>query len=348
MRNFKEHLINENETLETALNKLNNIAPDGVLFVVNQDSCLIGSLTDGDIRRGLIEGKTTATPLIEFAELKPRGIHKHDYSLTDIIRYREKDYKIVPVLNDQRCVINVLNFRLQKSYLPVDAIIMAGGLGSRLKPMTNHTPKPLLKVGSKSIIDYNIDRLIAFGIDDFHISVRYLGEQIEHHIKKRELCGVNFNFVWEKEALGTLGGSKLIDHFNHDYILITNSDILTTLNYEEFFLDFMRNGADMSVVTIPYTVNVPYAVLETQKALVMGFREKPTYQYYCNGGIYLIKKHLLDFVPKRQFYNATDLMNLVIERNMKLISFPMQDYWLDVGKPEDFRKANEDVKHLKL
>ena len=187
MRDFREHLIRENETLETALNKLNNVAPDGVLFVVDEDNCLIGSLTDGDIRRGLIKGKTTATPLIEFVELNPKGIYKFGFSLTDIIALRDQDFKIVPVLNDHGHVVNVLNFRCQKSYLPLDAIIMAGGLGSRLKPMTDNTPKPLLHVGSKPIIDHNIDRLISFGIDDFHISLKYLGEQIESHITNREL-----------------------------------------------------------------------------------------------------------------------------------------------------------------
>ena len=348
MRDFKEHLIKVNETLGTALNMLNNIAPDGVLFVVNEDNCLVGSLTDGDIRRGFINGKTTATSLIEFVELNPKVIYKPKFSLNDIIALREQEYKIVPVLNDQERVVNVLNFRSQKSYLPMDAIIMAGGLGSRLKPMTDNTPKPLLRVGNKPIIDHNIDRLISFGIDDFHISVRYLGEQIESHITDRELHGVNFNFVWEKDALGTLGGATLIEEFKHEHILITNSDVLTTLNYEDFFLDFIRNDADMSVVTIPYKVEVPYAVVDTEERFVTGFKEKPTYEYYCNGGIYLVKKQLLNLIPKGQFYNATDLMQYVIAKSMKLVSFPIRDYWLDVGKPEDFSKANEDIKFLKL
>ena len=348
MRDYREHLISKDEIIGTALNKLNNIAPDGVLFVVDEDNCLIGSLTDGDIRRGLIKGKTTATPLIEFVELNPKSINKFAFSLTDIIELRNQDFKLVPILNDQAQVVNVLNYRCQKSYLPLDAIIMAGGLGSRLKPMTDNTPKPLLHVGSKPIIDHNIDRLISFGIDDFHISVRYLGEQIESHITERDFHGVHFNFVWEEDALGTLGGATLIEEFKHDYILITNSDILTTLNYEEFFLDFIQNDADMSVVTIPYKVNVPYAVVDTKESVVTGFKEKPNYEFYCNGGIYLVKKHLLNSIPKGQFYNATDLMQDVIAKKMKLVSFPIREYWLDIGKPEDFSKANEDIKFLKL
>ena len=129
---------------------------------------------------------------------------------------------------------------------------------------------------------------------------------------------------------------------------MTNSDILTNLDYELFFLDFLEQDADFSVVTIPYKVNVPYAVLETSQREITSFKEKPSYTYYSNGGIYLIKRSVLQYIPEGSFYNATDLMEKLIAEKKKIISYPMSGYWLDIGKHEDFKKAQEDIKNIKL
>jgi len=348
MRNFREHLILRGSSLKQALKQLDVLALDAIVFVVDDDNTLIGSLTDGDIRRGILKGVSTDEAIDKFIQKSPKFLTKSDYTLSDVIAMRQGNFKIVPVVNEKRQVVNVINFRFQHSYLPMDALIMAGGRGSRLKPLTDTVPKPLLKVGDKSIIDYNIDRLRSFGIDDFHISVRYLGDQIEAHCSKSIRPGESFNFVWENEPLGTIGGASKIESFNHDYVLITNSDILTNLDYEDFFLDFINQDADMSVASIPYEVNVPYAVIETSNNHVISFKEKPTYTYYSNGGIYLLKKEILDRVPKNEFYNATDLMENLIRDQKRLISYPIRKYWLDVGKHEDFDKAQIDIKHIKF
>lgn len=348
MRNFRDHLILASATLKEALNKLNILAKDAVLFVVDEQDRLIGSLTDGDVRRGLLQGKGVEDGVLDYIQSSPKRILKNNYSLSEIIELRENNFRILPVLDKDDVVVNVVNFRIQKSYLPLDALVMAGGRGSRLRPHTDTIPKPLLNIGNKPIIDHNVDRLRSYGIDDYHISVRYLGEQLEDHYNQRNISGTSINFVWEENALGTLGAAGLIDDFHHDYVLITNSDILTTLDYEDFFLDFLDKGADMSVATIPYQVNIPYAVMETANDHVVSFKEKPTYTYYSNGGIYIVKKELLNKVPKNSFYNATDLMEQLISDGGKLISYPIRQYWLDIGKPEDFEKAQSDVKHLDL
>ena len=348
MRNFKEHIISNVATLKRALAALDRLGSDAILFVVDDDNKLIGSLTDGDVRRGLLKGKSLEESVLHYIQPHPKSVNKTDYSLSEIIKLRGQYFKVLPVLDADKRIINVINFRYQKSYLPLDALLMAGGRGSRLRPITDTVPKPLLKIGNKAIIDHNIDRLRAFGIDDFHISVRYLGKQLEEHLNNRTLNGTKLNFVWEEEALGTLGAASLIDSFHHDYVLITNSDILTTLDYEDFFLDFLKKDADMSVATIPYQVDIPYAVMETKAYQVVSFKEKPTYTYYSNGGIYIVKRELLNRIPKNSFYNATDLMEQLIKDGGRLISFPIRQYWLDIGKPEDFEKAQSDIKHLDL
>ena len=348
MYNYKKHIIYENTQIKEALLILNKLASDAILFVVNKEQQLIGSLTDGDVRRGLLKKLNIDDVVKLFIQEHPKCIRKDNYDIQDIIELRENNFKVIPVIDKYKKIINILNFRIQKSYLPVDAVIMAGGLGSRLKPLTDAIPKPLLKVGDKSIIDHNIDRLQNFGVDDYWLSVRYLGEQLEAHLGDGARRSINIKYVWEDEPLGTIGAVSKIDDFKHDYVLVTNSDILTNLNYENFFLDFIEKDADMSVVTIPYVVGIPYAVMETNNNHVISFKEKPKYTYYSNGGIYLIKRAIINRIPKDVLYNSTDLMQALIESGNKLISYPIHQYWLDIGKHEDFEQAQKDIKQIKF
>lgn len=348
MRSYKEHLILSGSTVKQALGVLNDLSQDAILFVVDENNKLIGSLTDGDVRRGLLKDFTVETKIDEIIQSNPRFIRKGHYDIQKIIEYRKEDYRVIPVLDNNDVVINVINFRYIKSYLPIDAVIMAGGRGQRLQPLTDATPKPLLKVGDKPIMEHNLNRLTMYGIDDFWISVKYLGEQIEAYFGAGKQKNINIEYVWENEPLGTIGAVAQISNFRHDYVLVTNSDLLTNIDYEQFFLEFIKQDADLAVLTIPYQVAIPYAVLETEKGEVKSFKEKPTYTYYSNGGIYLMKKEMTHLIPHNKFYNATDLMEDLIQQNKKIISFPFSGYWLDVGKHEDFEKAQTDINNIKF
>ncbi|SNR14895.1 nucleotidyltransferase family protein [Tenacibaculum jejuense] len=348
MRNFKEHLLPHSSIIKEALSKLNLLGKDAILFIIDEENKLKGSLTDGDVRRGLLKGVTINDTVTKIIQENPKYIKKGEYDINKIIEYRENNYRILPVIDRNNEVVNVINFRLLRSYLPVDAIIMAGGRGSRLMPLTDNTPKPLLKVGEKPIMEHNVDRLALYGIDDYWFSVKYLGEQIEEFFGNGEEKNLDINYIWEDKPMGTIGAVSKIQDFKHDYILLTNSDILTNLDYEHFYLDFIKKDADFSVVSIPYQVNIPYAVLENEDGVIKSFKEKPTYTYYSNGGIYLMKKEVLDFIPKEEFFNATDLMERLIEEKRKVISYPLAGYWLDVGKHEDFKQAQEDINKIKF
>jgi len=346
MNNSKRHLILSNQNITDALEQLNELAIDAILFVVDEQNRLIGSLTDGDVRRGILSGKQLTDSVAEFIQPNPKYIRKGDYSLSEIIEYRNKNLRILPVLDSEDRVITIVNFRHLRSYLPLDAVIMAGGRGERLKPLTDNKPKPLLPVGEKPIIEHNVDRLIAYGIDDFWISLKYLGNQIESYFKDGSSKGVSIRYTWENEALGTIGALGKIFSFKNNHVLVLNSDLLTNLNYEDFFLDFLEKEADFSVLSIPYKVDVPYAILETDQHRVVDFKEKPSYNYFANGGIYLLKKELVDYIPKDAFYDATDLMKDLIMRGKKVISYPLRGYWLDIGNPADYQKAQEDINHI--
>lgn len=348
MRNYRDHLINSSSRIKHGLFRLNLLGKDAILFIVDDKDKLVGSLTDGDIRRGLLKGIEIEGKVTSIIQEKPKYIEKGNYDIHKLIEYRENNYRILPVINKDKVVVNVINFRLLRSYLPVDAVIMAGGRGSRLKPLTNNTPKPLLKVGEKPIIEHNVDRLSLYGIYDYWFSVKYLGEQIEEFFGDGNTKNIEIQYVWENQPLGTIGAVSKIANFKHDYVLLTNSDILTNLDYEDLYIDFINKNADFSVVSIPYEVNIPYAVLESENGYVKSFKEKPTYTYYSNAGIYLMKKEILDYIPENEFFNATDLMERIIKENKKVISYPLAGYWLDVGKHEDFKKAQEDISKIKF
>ncbi|MDP2420231.1 nucleotidyltransferase family protein [Sediminibacterium sp.] len=348
MRVFKDHLIIKGSSVKQALELLNLLSPDSILFVVDHEERLIGSLTDGDIRRGLLNDFNLTSRIDEIIQPNPRFIRKGENDIKKIIAYRDELFRILPVVDENMRVVNVINFRNIKSYLPIDAVIMAGGRGQRLQPLTDKIPKPLLKVGEKPIIEHNIDRLASFGIDDFWISVKYLGEQIEQHFGNGNDKNIKIEYVWENEPLGTIGAVSKITNFEHDNILVTNSDLLTSIDYENFFLDFIRQQADFAVLTIPYQVNIPYAVLETNDGIIKSLKEKPTYTYYSNGGVYLMKKDVLNYIPKNSFFNTTDLIETLLNNNYKVISYPFSGYWLDVGKHEDFEKAQLDITTYKF
>ena len=220
---------------------------------------------------------------------------------------------------------------------------MAGGKGMRLRPLTDTVPKPLLVVGEKPIIEHTIDRLAYYGIENIWISVNYLSEQLEDFVRDKPK-DLEIEFVKESFPMGTIGSVTLIDNFKNDNVLICNSDLLTNLDYEVFFLDFLDFEADLSVVSIPYNVEVPYAVLEVENGILADFKEKPPSTYFSNGGIYLMKREILDFIPKNADFSATDLMNKLIEKGLKVRAYPHHGYWLDIGKHDDFQRAQQDVK----
>ncbi|MDP4698839.1 MAG: nucleotidyltransferase family protein [Saprospiraceae bacterium] len=348
MINFRDHLILSGSLITLALEQLNKLAQDAILFVVDEQDKLIGALTDGDIRRGLLKGAHIDQSINYIIQPNPRFIKKGERDIKRVIEYREGLYRIIPIIDSNNKVVNVINFREIRSYLPVDAVIMAGGKGQRLLPLTATCPKPLLSVGDKPIIEHNIDRLSIFGINDLWICVNYLGKMIEDHLGDGSEKNLKISYVWEEEPLGTIGSVSQINNFQHDYILITNSDILTNLDYEHFFLEFLKEDADLGVVTIPYQVNIPYAVLETSNRNVVSFKEKPTYTYYSNGGIYLVKRSALEYLPSKSYFNATDLMEKLIENGKIVFSYPLMGYWLDIGNPQDYEKAQIDLKNIRF
>lgn len=347
MKNFDKYILVERATVKDALIALNNLSGDNAqtLFVVDNSRKITGSLTDGDVRRGLIKGYTLDHSVMDIMNRDFSYIFENKEDVSEIRDMRSKKIKLLPVLNKNGEITDILDLKNNISVLPVDAILMAGGKGERLKPLTEKIPKPLLEVGGKAIIDYNIKNLLLYGVKHISVTVNYQREQIEKHIE-REFQDVKITCVREPEYLGTMGSVKLIDSLFHDTCLIMNSDLFTNINLEHFFLHFQKHQAEMSIAVIPYSVSVPYGIFELDGRNIIGLKEKPTYDYFANAGIYLVKKTILELIPRNTYYDATDLMECLIEKKRKIIRFPLTGYWIDIGKQEDYKKAQELVKHL--
>ena len=348
MKSILQHLITPQLSVREVLTRLDKLASDAILFTVDDEGKLIGSLTDGDIRRGLIKGLDLTDDIIKFVQPNPKFFIKGEFDLSQMKEWRDKNFKILPVLDKGGKVIDVVNFRTQKSYLPIDAVIMAGGKGTRLRPMTLTVPKPLLKVGGKPIIEYNIDRLKDFGIRNITLTIKYLGQQLVDYFGDGNDRDLAIGYIEEDEPLGTIGAVSLIEEFHNDYILVMNSDLLTNVNLEDMFKSLIEKDGEMIVATTPYEVKIPYGVIETEGDRITALKEKPTYTYYSNAGIYIFKREHLSLIPKNEHFNATDLMEALYSTNKKVVNYPILGYWLDIGKPHDFEKAQNDIKHIQL
>lgn len=345
---MKNHLISKDITLLEALSAICELAPEPlVLFVLNENNQMVGTLTDGDSRRALIKG-VSVNDIIEtimhrdFNYMKVGDLD----NVKEIKRQRELKMKLIPVLDSDNHIVEIINLEDHKTRLPIDAVLMAGGKGERLRPLTEKIPKPLLKVGDKCIIDHNIDRLINYGVKNISVTVNYLKEQLEAHFAEPR-GEVQIKAVREPKFLGTIGSIKFVENFYNDTVLVMNSDLFTNINYEDFYLHFREHNAEMSVAAVPYTVSVPYGIFDLEGREIQGLIEKPTYNYYANAGIYLIKRSALYEIPDDTFFNATDLIEKLISEGKKVIRFPLNGTWIDIGNPQEYQKANELVKHLK-
>lgn len=341
------HIISEKKTLLEALKQINSIAPEPlVLFVVDDQQRMVGTLTDGDSRRALVAG-ASVSDTIDTVMLRNFRYMKTDNveDVKEIRHQKEMKMKLVPILDRGNHIVDIINLEKYKSRLPFDAVLMAGGKGERLRPLTLETPKPLLKVGDKCIIDHNIDRLISYGIQHINVTINYLKEQIEEHYREPR-NGIHVQTVREPQYLGTIGSIKFVPQFYNDTVLLMNSDLFTNIDYEDFYLHFQQHEAEMSVAAIPYNVSIPYGILDLDGRNIQGLLEKPKYTYYANAGIYLIKRRALDEIPKDTFFNATDLVEKLIAEGKKVIRYPLNGTWIDIGNPQEYQKAQDLVKHL--
>lgn len=335
-----KNLLLQTESLFDALKALNALSGDVMtLLVTDGDGRMVGTLTDGDVRRALLAGRALDAPVSE-------AMHRNFRSLTpssgpaEIRAARRAGIALLPVLDGDRRIVSVLNLAEQRTRLPLRAVLMAGGRGERLRPLTDTTPKPLLPLGDRTVIDHNIAALRRCGVGDICVTTRYLAEQIEEHFRDTEV-----HCVRESAPLGTIGALALLpEPADPDGVtLLMNSDLFTTIDFEEFYLQHIADGNDITIATVSHTVSIPFAVLTTDGPLVTGIDEKPVYTHYANAGIYLIANRLLRNL-KAERLDAPDFISEQIAAGARVGYFPITGTWLDIGTPADYRQAQELLK----
>lgn len=345
---LNKYLINHNATILEALGALNGLSNAGLtLFVQDENKHVIGALTDGDIRRYLLNGGNLQDDVLKAvkADFCSIRVETNDFVKT-CNKYRQSKIRVVPIIDKNGKLVDIIDFDKQASILPIDAVIMAGGKGERLRPLTEKTPKPLLPVGDKAIIDHNVDRLIQYGVEHISVTANYLAEQIESHYAQPR-NEVQIQCVREPRFLGTMGAVRLVKEFHNDVILVMNSDLFTDIDFEDMYLHFVDNNADMSIAAVPYTVSIPYGICDLDGRDVKGIVEKPTYNYYANAGIYMLRREVINMIPENEFYNATDLIDALVKNGSKVIRYPLKGTWIDIGTLSEYQKAKDLAKHMK-
>ena len=346
MYDWSQHIIGEDASLVDALEQLNKLSGQTmVLFVVDADGKMTGTLTDGDIRRLLIREKRIDVAARDIMHRNFRKFKAGKIEVDDVREMRKNNITLVPCIDADGRIAEVCDFAACHSILPLDAILMAGGRGERLRPLTLTTPKPLLRIGGKCIIDYNVEELAKNGISNIAVTTNYLAEQIEEHFAT-PVGGVSVRCVKEPRKLGTIGAARLVGGLMHDNVLIMNSDLFTTINYEELYVRHIEEGADMTIAATPYMVSVPFAVFRSEGTRILGLEEKPTFNYYANAGIYIVRRELLEtMIPPDSVFDATDLIEALVDNGKKVVHYTITGTWIDIGSPDDFRHAQDLAAH---
>lgn len=334
---MNNHLIGEKAAIVEALDALNRLSGAPMtLFVVDGAGNLAGSLTDGDIRRALLNGSDLNQPVGAICNRDCLMIERSRRDVAVISRARAKGIRLIPVVDGGK-IISFIDLGKQRGLVPADAVLMAGGMGERLRPLTFSTPKPLLPVGKRPIIDHNIDLLHSFGIENIFVTVNYLKEQIIDHFRENH---DNVKCVEEPCRLGTMGSLSLVEGLTAPHVIVMNADLLTDINLEALYLKHIETEAVLTMAVVPYTVSVPFAIVKHTADCVEGLEEKPTYNYLANAGIYILCRELAQSLPKGERLDAPELIEKLISEGKRVSLYAVDGKWIDIGSPDDYRHAN--------
>ena len=328
-----------------AITQLNK-AGTGALVLCTADHKLAGLLTDGDIRRAILRGVALSAACEDIASREPLTVDGSTSASEALELMVKNDISHLPVVDASGCVIRFLLRRnlAQRGTADLSAVIMAGGYGKRLLPLTEQVPKPMLPVGDKPLLERTIQQLRRSGIRDISLTTHYLPESIVEYFGDGSAFGVRLNYLKEDYPLGTAGGIKLMKRIDNPFIVI-NGDIITGVPFQEMLNFHRKHHASLTVGVRKYEVAVPFGVVDLEEVRVSSIREKPSFNFFINAGIYLLEPDVHDFIPPEQRFDMTELIQRLIEAGKVVVSFPIMEYWLDVGRHEDYAKAQEDVRN---
>lgn len=346
MLNIKEFLISPDKSIRQAIATIDANAK-GIALVTDNQTHLIATITDGDIRRAIISGTDLDAPLTSLiGEKKSKPVTAlvgtPEPNLLHLMT--ENSIRQIPLIDSENKVVDIaLLSDLVKDYeLPLSAVVMAGGFGTRLRPLTDNIPKPMLPLGDKPILERTIEQLRKAGIHRLNVTTHYLGEVITKHFGDGKDFGVDIEYVKEEQPLGTAGSLSLLKP-PQEPLLVMNGDIVTKLDFRALLNYHQENEADMTVGVKQEEFQIPYGEVETDGVLITGITEKPIKRYFINAGIYLLNPDVCQLIPSNEPYDMPSLIQELISRGRRVVSFPIHEYWLDIGKHPDYQKAMSDI-----
>ena len=344
MKNWKDCLISEDKNLFDAVQVI-DFTHAKIALVVDSERILKGTITDYDVRSAILKGKGSDTSITEILNPNPKFVSDEDSDFTVFQKMKETAIRQMPVLNSKRQVIGLkliseMNTAYYSRKNPI--LIMAGGLGSRLRPLTDDCPKPLLKVMGKPILEIILESFINKGFKNFYVSVNYKAEMIQNYFGNGEKYGVSIEYLKEKKRLGTAGALGLLPKNIEDPLIVMNGDLLTKVDFHQL-LDFHYRRESVATMCVrKYTYQVPYGVVNFDGWNITELKEKPTYSAFVNAGIYVLNPEIIYQVKKDCYLDMTDIFSESIKQKRRAVIFPIREYWMDVGRLEDFNRVQEE------
>ena len=340
---MNSHLISKlmlrpKATLKEVVQVIQNGAKQ-IALITDEDLKLVGLVTDGDVRRGILNGANGDTLAEVFMQKSFESISDQETTERAFQLMRDHKRQHLPVLDAQGRIVDVIWLSdFIQDHVAVPAVVMAGGFGKRLHPLTLETPKPMLPIAGKPLIERTIEQLRSSGIQQVSITTHYKGEQIKNHFQNGENFGVDINYIEEESPLGTAGSlAKMCSH-GKPYLVI-NGDIITGINYRSLIDYHRQHHADLTIVVRQFDVKVPYGVVQAEGVDVVRIVEKPVYNFFVNGGIYLIGQEAHALIHEGDHLDMPDLVSRCIANGKKVVSYPMTEYWIDIGNPQDYETA---------
>ncbi len=336
-------LIDPDASIAEAIERLDR-AGTGALALCAEGRRLIGLLTDGDLRRAIIRNVSLADPCVTIAIKSPVTAEQPISTEVALEVMVEREIDHLPVLDGHGVLVDFLLRRdiAVASDSGLSAVIMAGGFGKRLMPLTESVPKPMLPIGDRPLLERTIRQLRRSGIRDVSMTTHYLGDRIAGHFGDGREFGVKINYTNEDQPLGTAGGLRLIDRPAGPFVVI-NGDILTGVSFEKMLEYHREHDAEVTVGVRRYVIDVPFGVIECDDVRVTRLEEKPSITLFINAGIYLLEPSACDFIPDGEHFDMTDLIKRLLDEGVRVVSFPIIEYWLDIGRPEDYERAQDEL-----
>lgn len=349
MSDWTSVVVAEGARLEEAIKRIDASSLQ-VALVLSPEGVLRGVITDGDVRRGLLRGLGMASPVTEVMNSQPTVARigtARDQLLVDM---RRRSIRHLPLVDETGKVVGLATESDLTGSFKRDnwVVLMAGGLGSRLAPLTDDCPKPMLPVGNKPLLETILEKFLDHGFHRFYISVNYMADVVKNHFGDGSKWNAEIVYLHEAQRLGTAGALSLMPALPDKPVIVMNGDLLTKINFQQL-LDFHeQHSASATMGVREYEFQVPYGVVSSDGHRITAIDEKPVQRFYVNGGVYAIGPDALAMIPSGEFFDMPTLFSRLIQQGRETAVFPIREYWLDIGHLADYQRANGEYAELFL